>query len=80
MPSLMKGLGDPLEVKHEVLAKESKGIRRKTVQKQVMYSTLDFRNYVLPNVISFDFVNPELNELIIELNDRSLRRVRNDNL
>lgn len=80
MLSLMKGLGNPLGGDHEVLAREKTRFTRKTTQEQVMYSTLDFRNYALPNVVSYDFVNPETNELIIGLNDKTLRAVRDDNL
>ena len=32
-------------------------------------------NYSLPNIISYDFVNEEVNRIIIELNDRRLQAV-----
>jgi hypothetical protein len=36
---------------------------------KVMFSTLGARNLMLPNIISYDFVNAEINEQIIALND-----------
>ncbi|MEL6264329.1 MAG: hypothetical protein AAFR52_01565 [Pseudomonadota bacterium] len=37
---------------------------------KVMWSTTDFRNFMLPNIISYDFVNETTNKLIIDLNTR----------
>ena len=34
----------------------------------IMFSTLDARNLMLPNIISYDFVNAEINKQIIALN------------
>jgi hypothetical protein len=34
----------------------------------IMFSTLDARNLMLPNIISYDFVNEEINKQIIGLN------------
>ena len=51
------------------------GWRRKTVvdQEKVMYSTEAFREFALPNIISYDFVNEEVNRKIIQLNRRGLQ-------
>jgi len=44
-------------------------------KKKVMYSTLAFRNYSLPNVFSYDFVNEETNKVIIAMNDKARQAV-----
>jgi hypothetical protein len=46
------------------------GLRRKKeiTQEKVLYSTEMARRFCLPNIISYDFVNEEVNQLIINLN------------
>jgi hypothetical protein len=44
-------------------------------KKKVMYSTLAFRNYSLPNVFSYDFVNEATNKTIIAMNEKSRQAV-----
>ncbi len=82
MISLMKGLGNPqAETAYKVQSKETKGVFSKNVvQPEVMYSTRAFRNYSLPNIFSYDFVNEETNKVIVRMNDKSLQGVRDDNL
>ncbi len=82
MISLMKGLGGPQGTSEfKVQSEETKGIISKTVvQPKVMYSTKAFRNYSLPNIFSYDFINEETNKVIIRMNDKSLQSVRDDNL
>ena len=82
MISLMKGLGNPVgDSNYKVQSKETKGVISKTVvQSEVMYSTRAFRNFSLPNIFSYDFVNEETNKVIIRMNDKSLQSVRDDNL
>lgn len=80
MISLMKGLGGGgAKSDYEVQSKETK-ITGKVVQDQVMYSTLAFRNYALPNIFSYDFVEEKTNAAIISMNDKSLQKARSDNL
>jgi hypothetical protein len=82
MISLMKGLGGPEGTSaFKVQSEETKGVVSKTVVKpKVMYSTQAFRNYALPNIFSYDFVNEETNKVIIRMNDPSRQTVRDDNL
>jgi hypothetical protein len=82
MISLMKGLGGPEGTSSfKVQSQETKGVVSKTVVKpKVMYSTQAFRNYALPNIFSYDFVNEETNKVIIRMNDPSRQTVRDDNL
>jgi hypothetical protein len=82
MISLMKGLGGPKGTSEfTVQAEKTKGTFKKSVvQQEVMYSTLAFRNFALPNIISYDFVNEATNKLIISMNDKSRQAVRDDNL
>jgi hypothetical protein len=79
---LMKGLGPVADEDFEVKKEESKkeGWRRKKVvtQQRVMYSTLPVRNYSLPNIISYDFVNEGTNAEIIALNASSRQAVTDD--
>jgi hypothetical protein len=76
---LMKGSGPQYTEDFEVEKEEStrKGFfRRKVVtQPKVMYSTLPVRNYALPNIVSYDFVNEEVNAKIIALNDKGRQAV-----
>ena len=52
------------------------GIGKKVVtQQKVMYSTLGVRNYSLPNILSYDFVNEDVNKQIIAMNQPSLQAV-----
>lgn len=76
---LMKGLGG---VGQEDFVVQKEGshrtgmLRKKVVDRpKVMFSTLAVRNYSLPNIISYDFVNEATNKLIIELNDKRLQAV-----
>jgi hypothetical protein len=82
MISLMKGLGGPQGTSEfKVQSKETTCVISKTVVKpKVMYSTRSFRNYSLPNIFSYDFVNEETNKVIVRMNDKSLQTVRDDNL
>lgn len=82
MISLMKGLGGPQGTsRFKVQSRETKGVISKTeVKPEVMYSTLAFRNYSLPNIFSYDFVNEATNRVIIRMNDKTLQGVRDDNL
>lgn len=82
MISLMKGLGNPLGTpNYEVQSEKKKGVvKKKVVRQKVMYSTLAFRDFALPNILSYDFVNEDINKLIIRMNDKSLQKVRDDNL
>ena len=82
MISLMKGLGDPKgTAAFKVQSEETTGIISKTVVKpKVMYSTLAFRTYALPNIFSYDFVNEATNSVIVRMNDKTLQTVRDDNL
>jgi hypothetical protein len=80
MIHLMKGHGYKADANHKdyVLEKEEstrRGLRRrKEVTKEaVMWSTLDARNFMLPNIISYDFVNEEVNGKIIALNDNAVQ-------
>lgn len=79
---LMKGLGGVGKEDFVVQKEESHRtgiLRKKVVDKQkLMFSTLPVRNYSLPNIISYDFVNEEVNRTIIELNDRRLQAVPAD--
>jgi hypothetical protein len=81
MISLMKGLGGKANTAYKLQSEETKGIFTKTVvQPEVMYSTHAARNFSLPNIFSYDFVNEETNKVIIRMNDQSLQKVRDDNL
>ncbi len=82
MISLMKGLGGPQGTSDfEVQSEKTKGVISKTVvQQKVMYSTLGFRNFALPNIFSYDFVNEDTNKCIIRMNDKTLQATRDDNL
>lgn len=79
MLRLMSGLGPLYGEDFEVKKEESqqKGWLRKKVvtQPRVMYSTLPYRNYSLPNIISYDFVNEDTNKQIIALNSSSRQAV-----
>jgi hypothetical protein len=79
MLKLMKGMGPDYTEDFEVQKEESerKGLLRKKVvtQQRVMFSTLDFRNYALPNIISYDFVNEATNMEIIALNNKGRQAV-----
>jgi hypothetical protein len=80
MLNLMKGLGTVGNEDFEVQKEEShkEGWRRKKVvtQESVMYSTLPVRQYSLPNIFSYDFVNEETNKKIIAMNEKSLQSVQ----
>jgi hypothetical protein len=82
MISLMKGLGGPQGTSEfKLQSEQTTGVFTKTqVQPKVMYSTLAFRNFALPNILSYDFVNEETNKIIIRMNDKSRQAVREDNL
>jgi hypothetical protein len=60
--------------------KTKRVIKKTVVRPKVMYSTLGFRNVASPNIIRCDFVNADVNETIIDMNDRSLKAVRDDGL
>lgn len=84
MLRLMKGMGPksvPLDF--EVQEEQSKkvGLTRKKVvtQPRVMYSTLPVRNYSLPNIVSYDFVNATVNAEIIALNAKGRQSLPDDN-
>jgi hypothetical protein len=50
------------------------GVGKKTLkQEEIMFSTLDVRNYSLPNIISYDFVNEATNKYSIALNEKGLQ-------
>ena len=84
MLRLMNGLGrvgdEDFELQKEVSHKEGRlGSRKKVIdQPKVMYSTLNFRQYSLPNIFSYDFVNDVTNEKIIDMNLSSLQTVHDD--
>jgi hypothetical protein len=74
MVQLMKGQGAVGGEDYAV--KEGSFFKRKPA---VMYSTLPVRNYSLPNIFSYDFVNEETNEVIIAMNNKGLQAVQDDN-
>lgn len=79
MIRLMKGhgalRGEDFKVQKEASHREG-FLRRKVVdQPEVMFSTLPIRNYMLPNIFSYDFVNEEINRKVIELNHKTVQRV-----
>ena len=82
MIKMMQGLGragkEDFKVQKEESHKEGRlGWRKKVVtQESVMYSTLNVRNYTLPNIFSYDFVNEETNKKIIGMNNKSLQSVK----
>ncbi|MEM9783918.1 MAG: hypothetical protein AAF899_15785 [Pseudomonadota bacterium] len=47
-------------------------------RREVTWSTVQSRNFLLPNIISYDFVNETTNALIIELNKRARLAHPND--
>lgn len=83
MINLMQGMGPksvPLDF--EVQKEESKRVgflRKKVVtQPRVMYSTLPTRNFALPNIISYDFVNDIVNAEIIAMNNKGRQALPDD--
>lgn len=74
----MKGLA-LYDIDYEVQKKKThrEGIlRRKVVDRpSIMYSTRAVRNYTLPNIISYDFVNEKVNQIIIKLNEQGMQQV-----
>jgi hypothetical protein len=60
MLKLMKGMGGKGDEEYDVSGSWHK--------KKVLYSTLPVRTYCLPNIISYDFVNPATNRQIIDMN------------
>jgi hypothetical protein len=79
----MKGLGRNSAKEDYVVEKEESHreglLRRKVIDKPaVMYSTLPVRTYMLPNIISYDFVTEDVNKKIIALNNKSLQSVPDD--
>jgi len=78
MIRLMKGFRHRKEDYEVQKAKVDKktGIETK---KQVLYSTLGVRNYMLPNIISYDFVNEEINKKIIDLNRKFVQNINGGN-
>ena len=79
MIKLMKGLGGHRDETYKVQKEEShrEGVLMKKVvtQEKKMYSTQAFRQYTLPNIISYDFVNEATNKHIIDLNKPSIQLV-----
>jgi hypothetical protein len=79
---LMQGMGPMYGEDFEVQKEESKkeGWRRNKVvtQQRVMYSTLPVRNYALPNIISYDFVNEDVNKEIIAMNMKARQAVNDE--
>ena len=83
MIGLMKGLGRNSAKEDYVVEKEESHreglLRRKVIDKPaVMYSTLPVRAYMLPNILSYDFVSEDVNKKIIALNNKSLQSVPDD--
>jgi hypothetical protein len=71
---LMKGLRAGKE--DYVVEKEQyhrSGLRKVVDRPAVMFSTLPVRNFTLPNIISYDFVNEAVNRKIIALNEPSFQ-------
>jgi len=75
MLTMMQGLGRQ-GTDYKVQEEEShrEGFTRKKVidKPEVLYSTLPVRNFTLPNILSYDFVNATTNQKIIDLNTQSL--------
>lgn len=61
MLGMMKGLGPR--------GNEDYDVSKKWYQKKVLYSTLPVRDYSLPNIFSYDFVNATTNRKIVEMNN-----------
>ncbi len=74
MLRLMQGERAPTEQGFEDKYKLSGGF----MKKNVMYSTLAFRNYSLPNIFSYDFVNEDTNKLIVAMNEKSRQEVEDE--
>jgi hypothetical protein len=79
MLKLMQGLaripGKDFEVQKQVSHREGWRRNKVVTQQSVMFSTLGVRNYTLPNIFSYDFVNEDTNKQIIALNTQSLQSV-----
>jgi hypothetical protein len=73
MLNLMKGQG-PVG-REDYAVKEGSFFKRKPA---VMYSTLPVRNYTLPNIFSYDFVNEATNKQIIAMNNKGLQAAVDD--
>lgn len=73
MIHLMKGHG-PAKVGSDIKVESS----IKPWKKTVLYSTLPVRNYTLPNIFSYDFVNGETNKKIIAMNQKDVLPVEDD--
>lgn len=71
---LMQGLRTGSE-DYKVQKEEShrSGLKKVVDQPSVMFSTLPVRNFTLPNIISYDFVNEATNKKIIALNTKSFQ-------
>lgn len=76
MLKLMQGLGRIRDEDYAVAETKGKGLFKK--KKKLMYSTLDFRQYNLPNIFSYDFVNEATNRQIIEMNEKNLQAFQDD--
>lgn len=70
MLRLMQGLGPH--------GGEDYDVSKKWYQKKVLYSTLPARNYSLPNIFSYDFVNPATNAKIVALNNAARQGAQDD--
>jgi len=77
MIRLMQGLGRKQGEDYVVQKKEThrEGLLRRKVTDadQVLYSTLDLRNYSLPNIFSYDFVIEATNRRIVRMNEKNLQ-------
>jgi hypothetical protein len=60
---------------HDPHGNEDFTLKKRRLGRNVMYSTLGVRQYSLPNIISYDFVNEEVNDKIIALNTQNLQAV-----
>jgi hypothetical protein len=90
MIKLMQGLGQHKGESYELEPEEFHKVKvgpikagamayKKVVDKEaVMYSTLAVRNYTLPNIFSYDFVNEDINEKIIAMNTKSLQKLEDE--
>lgn len=68
-------IDDDYVVVDEVKAKPKKGI---VGQQKVMYSTVPVRNFMLPNIFSYDFVTAEINQKIVDLNQQGMMQIADD--
>lgn len=65
MLNLMQGLGPTHGETYKVATVKKKWYEK---DEKIMYSTLAFRNFSLPNIVSYDFVNRATNQRIVDMN------------